>query len=106
MKASKLEELRQNIDHLDKEIISLLAKRFQLTEEVGIYKAAQKLTAQDPGRESQQFEKIAKQAADTDLNPDYASVIYRCVMDLVIARHKEIELSHQTNTPIGQIEAY
>lgn len=104
MKASKLDELRQSIDQLDNEIISLLAKRFQLTEEVGTYKATHKLAAQDPGRESKQFDKITNLAADRDLNPDYAAVIYRCMMDLVIARHKEIELSHQKNTPIGQIE--
>lgn len=91
MKASRLDELRQNIDHLDQQIISLLAKRFQLTEEVGIYKASNKLAAQDSGREAQQFEKIAALAASYELNPQYASAIYRCLMDVVIARHKEIE---------------
>lgn len=91
MKASKLDELRQSIDQLDQEMIGLLAKRFQLTEEVGIYKATHKLAAQDSDREQQQFDKIRRLAESSKLDGEYASVIYRCMMDLAIARHKEIE---------------
>jgi chorismate mutase len=91
MEASRLDELRQGIDHLDEQIISLLAQRFQLTEEVGIYKASNKLPAQDSSREDKQFDKITRLAAACQLNPNYASAIYRCLMDIVILRHKEIE---------------
>lgn len=106
MEASRLDELRQGIDQLDHKIISLLAERFQLTEEVGIYKAINKLTAQDPGRESKQFDKIAKLADSKELNPEYAAAIYRSLMDVVILRHKEIQQSYEQNSRIGQIEAY
>ncbi|OMF27157.1 chorismate mutase [Paenibacillus sp. FSL H8-0548] len=91
MEASRLDELRQGIDHLDQQIISLLAKRFQLTEEVGIYKASNKLAAQDSSREAEQFDKIEGLAASCGLNPQYASAIYRRLMDVVITRHIEIE---------------
>ncbi|CAM4245266.1 chorismate mutase [Paenibacillus endophyticus] len=100
MKASKLDELRQDIDQLDQEMISLLAKRFQLTEEVGIYKATHKLAAQDSGREQQQFDKIRRLAESRKLDGEHASVIYRCIMDLAIARHKEIEQAHKESASI------
>ncbi|OBZ13113.1 MULTISPECIES: chorismate mutase [Bacillales] len=103
MEASRLDELRVNIDQLDEEIIALLAKRFQLTEEVGIYKAANKLTAQDPSRESKQFAKITKLASRNELNPEHATAIYRCLMDVVILRHKEIGRTYGQNNRIGQI---
>ncbi|WP_169084878.1 chorismate mutase [Paenibacillus sp. PL91] len=103
MEASRLEELRQHIDQLDSEMISLLARRFQLTEEVGIYKASNKLSAQDPSRESKQFNKITELASRNELNPEYAIAIYRCLMDVVILRHKEIEQSYMQNNRIGQI---
>jgi chorismate mutase len=103
MEASRLDELRKNIDQLDDEIVALLAKRFQLTEEVGMYKAANKLTAQDPSRESEQFAKITRLASSNELNPEYATAIYRRLMDVVIVRHKEIEQTYEQNNRIGQI---
>ncbi|WP_051250733.1 chorismate mutase [Paenibacillus harenae] len=104
MEASKLEEWRQGIDRLDGEIIALLAERFKLTEEIGRYKARNKLEAQDPQRESRQFEKIMNLSNRYELNPDYSSAIYRCVMDVVISRHQELKQacdSGLASDPIG-----
>ncbi|WP_424766865.1 chorismate mutase [Paenibacillus sp. sgz302251] len=105
MKAFRLNELRAGIDQLDDEIISLLAKRFALTEEVGLYKAINKLEAQDPKRESTQFHKIIQLSDTHGLKPDYATTIYRCLMDVVISRHEEIKQSYDGQNLIGQIEA-
>ena len=87
----KIEKLRTKIDEIDMVIIPLLAKRFLITEQIGILKAANTLSAQDVARESEQFRKIEKVALCNGLNPDYAKEIYRCVMDIVISRHKEIK---------------
>ncbi|NOV01028.1 chorismate mutase [Paenibacillus planticolens] len=87
---TKLEELRTNIDEVDRQIIALLAQRFKYTEEVGIYKANNHLQAQDASRENQQFQKIAQLSEQNGLNPEYASDIYRCLIDIVISRHKEL----------------
>lgn len=91
MEASRLDELRKGIDQLDSEIVSLLAKRFLLTEEVGLYKAENNLNAQDTSRESKQFDKIKQLSDSHGLNPEYASAIYRCMIDIVISRHKELQ---------------
>lgn len=87
---TKLDELRNGIDEIDQKIIALLAQRFQYTEEVGIYKAENDLVSQDVNRENQQFQKIAKLSAQHGLNPEYASEIYRCIIDIVISRHGEL----------------
>lgn len=91
METSKLEKLRNEIDHIDTLILSLLAQRFTITEEIGIYKAENNLHAQDRNRESEQFKKIIQIAQSNGLHPEYASEIYRCVMDIVISRHEEIK---------------
>ncbi|MBP3963904.1 chorismate mutase [Paenibacillus lignilyticus] len=85
-----LDELRQNIDSIDNELVALLAKRFQLTEEVGHYKAIHNLQAQDASREAKQFLKIVQLSEAHGLNAAYATAIFRCVMDQVIARHEEL----------------
>ncbi|WP_054024010.1 chorismate mutase [Bacillus sp. FJAT-28004] len=100
MEVHRLDELRQAIDQIDREMISLLAKRFQLTEEVGMYKAVNQLSAQDPSREANQFDKIKTLASSQELNPEYAASIYRCLMDVVISRHKEIEQRYVQNNRI------
>ena len=87
---TKLDELRKGIDEVDQKMIALLAQRFQYTEEVGIYKAENHLDSQDVSRENQQFQKIAELSAQHGLNPEYASDIYRCIIDIVISRHEEL----------------
>ena len=95
MEASRLEELRKGIDSIDTEMVELLAKRFQLTEEVGVYKAANRLAAQDPGREALQFDKIRHLAEFHGLNPEYAASIFRRIMDVAIARHEELSAAYE-----------
>ncbi|AZN41029.1 chorismate mutase [Paenibacillus albus] len=85
-----LQELRVQIDAIDKQMIALLAERFQLTEEVGKYKAEHQLPPQDTVREAQQFVKIAELSEQHGLNPQYASEIYRRIIDIVIANHREL----------------
>ncbi|CAN7633849.1 MULTISPECIES: chorismate mutase [unclassified Paenibacillus] len=87
---TELDKLRNDIDEIDQKIIALLAKRFKYTEEVGIYKAKNQLNAQDTNRENQQFQKIIQLSEQNGLNPEYASEIYRRIIDIVISRHQEL----------------
>ena len=90
---ANLTELRASIDEIDQQLIALLAQRFQYTEEIGVYKEKNGLNAQDPSREAQQFQKIAQYAEQYGLKPEYAEKIFRHLMDLVIARHLELQSS-------------
>jgi chorismate mutase len=91
METAKLVELRDSIDDLDREIVALLSQRFKLTEEVGIYKAKNTLDAQDITRESEQFNKIIQLSKSYGINPDYSLEIYRCIIDIAISRHQELQ---------------
>ncbi|MBB3110824.1 chorismate mutase [Paenibacillus phyllosphaerae] len=101
MEQSPLNQLRVDIDQVDRQIIALLAERFKLTEEVGQYKAQQGLPAQDPFREQLQFNKIAQLSEECGLKPGYASDIYRLIMDLAIARHRELRQESPSCTASG-----
>ena len=105
MENINLKELRTIIDQIDSEIIQLLSKRFDATEKVGIYKAKNNLMAQDTTRESEKFEKIIKLSEETNLNPDYSVEIFRCIMDVAISRHREIQgRVNGTDTSTGHAE--
>jgi chorismate mutase len=86
----ELNELRKNINIIDKKIIALLAERFKFTEEVGLHKAKNSLPAQDINREALLFQNIVQLSEQFGLNPAYASEIYRCIIDIVINRHQEL----------------
>jgi chorismate mutase len=49
-KRDELDELRTQIDLIDRNIITSLAERMELVEEIGRYKAAHNMVALDEGR--------------------------------------------------------
>lgn len=87
---AEIDDLRKSIDEIDEKMIVLLAERFKYTEKVGLYKAKNHLNAQDANRESQQFQRIAQLSRQNGLNPEYATEIFRRIIDLVISRHEEL----------------
>ncbi|KAA9032412.1 chorismate mutase [Niallia endozanthoxylica] len=91
MENINLEDVRNSIDQVDSELMKLLSKRFELTEKVGIYKAANNLMAQDTIRESEKFDKLILLSEKNGLNSEYALKIFRCIMDMAISRHQEIQ---------------
>ena len=93
MSVSEMDSLRKRIDDLDNDIVALLAERFKVTEEIGVYKAKHDLNPQDRSREADKFAMLSERAENYGLNPKYAVDIYRCIMDIVINRHLEIKAS-------------
>lgn len=93
MSEINLGDLRQQIDVLDEKWITILAERFRVTHEVGVYKATQGIDPIDPQRESAQMEKIAMLAEENGLAPDLAKGILRLIIDAVVSNHQEIAAS-------------
>lgn len=86
-----LQELREGLDAIDTALVALLAERFKLTQEVGLYKKAHQLPPVDKQREALQFERITKLAEDAGLNPEYARNVLRLTIDEVVKNHKAIQ---------------
>lgn len=89
-----LEDLRKRLDKVDSRIIQNLAERFQITEEIGLLKATNKLPPQDVNRETQVFEHIERLAGENGLDVEIANRIYRSILDIVIHRHNELRDSY------------
>ncbi|MCI5121475.1 MAG: chorismate mutase [Candidatus Electrothrix sp. AUS4] len=88
---NRLETIRDSLDKLDSALISILAERFQLTDEVGVFKAENNLPSIDQERERQQFARI-KQLADVHgLEPEIAAKILRLIIDEVVKKHERIK---------------
>ena len=82
--------LRASIDNIDAALVHLLAERFKLTKQVGVYKAAHDLPPFDPGREEVQLERLRKLAEEADLDPAFAEKFYAFIVKEVIRHHEAL----------------
>ncbi len=85
-----LEALRHKIDEIDNQLLALLVARFEVTEQVGLFKSANNLPAIDAGRETTMFEGLERKAAELGLNPGLATKFWRVITDEVVINHKAL----------------
>ncbi len=86
-----LQELRESLDNIDAALVYLLAERFKLTQDVGLYKKAHQLPPVDKQREAVQFARITELAEEAGLDPEYARKVLRITIDEVVKNHKMIQ---------------
>lgn len=82
--------LRKRLDEIDGDLVRLLTERFRVTDAVGRYKSKHRLSAVDPQREAEQFDRLRALAASGGLEPEIAEKVLRCIIDEVVRRHREL----------------
>ncbi|MDR1447390.1 MAG: chorismate mutase [Candidatus Ancillula sp.] len=80
MNTRELDELRILIDEVDDQILSLLARRFALTTEVGYYKAQNNLEPLNTTREAKQYKRLEKLAEKYGLPAGIEKDVFRIIM--------------------------
>jgi len=90
------EEIRQQIDAIDKEIISLFALRFQYVSEIVKFKQdKESVVAQD--RKNQVIEQRGKWAAELGMDKATFECIYECLINHNINKELEILEKRKAN---------
>ena len=87
---AELAALRVQIDLADEQLIALLGRRFQLTDQVGRLKHRHGMVAVDPAREQRQMERIRALAEQAGVAPNLAARLLREVIDEVVENHRRI----------------
>lgn len=77
----KLEELRGEIDRIDKELVLLLEKRFEMTEQVADYKIRHHRAVQDQERERCKLKQVAQMAGPA-LDAEALEQLFRLILAL------------------------
>ena len=93
--AAELLEIRGKIDHIDQDLVQLLAQRLALTHHVGRLKACNALDPVDAGREAQKLEALRALCADNGLNPELVAEIFKKIMAEAVRNHNQIREQHQ-----------
>ena len=87
---NKLVEFRNSLDNVDSALVSILAERFKITDEVGVFKKENDIPPIDTERERRQFERIRELATIHGLEPEIAEKVLRLIIDQVVERHQLI----------------
>ncbi|MGI8491298.1 MAG: chorismate mutase [Acidimicrobiales bacterium] len=76
-----LEDIRNRIDRVDRRLVSLLAERSQLVDQVMVYKRRHHMGVVDRAREDRMLAQIAEWAKEEGLDPRVAQQVLRTVID-------------------------
>lgn len=76
-----LEEIRKEIDNIDKELLDLLDKRTSLISKVAEYKIKKSIPVEDSERRKQIISSKRKKAEELNINPDLIEKIYTLLID-------------------------
>jgi len=85
-----LQDYRKQIDKLDKKLIEILAERFSVTHEVGLYKKENNLPPLDAEREKEMMEKRTKFSEALGLDEDFIIEIFRLITSKSKQNHRKI----------------
>ena len=75
-----INELRNDIDKIDKELVALIGKRMETAAKIGQYKRENNLPVYDPARERELFSKVGEMAGEEFSS--YTRVLYSTMTDI------------------------
>ncbi|MDR0779279.1 MAG: chorismate mutase [Pseudomonadales bacterium] len=84
----ELRQLRDSIDQIDAEILDALVRRFAVTKQVGLLKAAHNLDSVDPVREQEKLARLRQLAKQKGLSEDFVQRLFQHVFDEVVRNHR------------------
>lgn len=85
-----LQNFRQEIDRIDLEICKLIAKRFAVTQKVGLYKIKNNLPLEDKKREAAIMQKLIKKSKALKLDPILIQQIFRLIIEKIKKNYKRL----------------
>ena len=94
-----LEELRHQIDHVDKELYEIIAQRMDIVEEIGQYKKRNNVTVFQKNRWKEISDSRRQWAEKLNLNPDFMAELFKVIHDASIKRQETI-----LNNPLDKSE--
>ncbi len=80
--------LRNTIDSIDEEILTVLARRFEVTNKVGQLKATHGLDSVDPVREQEKLQRLQLSADLKGLNGQFVQELFQQVFIEVVKNHR------------------
>lgn len=87
---NNIEDLRSQIDLIDKELIQLYANRMDLAEKIGEYKKQNNISIYQQSRWSEILEETMKRAEPLGLSPSFMDKVLRAIHEESISRQEKV----------------
>ncbi|PSQ44667.1 chorismate mutase [Halobacteriales archaeon SW_7_68_16] len=84
-----LDELREEIQSIDREIVELVAQRTYVAETIAQVKAEQGLPTTDEGQEQQVMDRAGENAKQFDVDSNLVKAIFRLLIELNKVEQRE-----------------
>jgi len=84
-----LDELREEIQSIDREIVELVAQRTYVAETIAQVKAEQGLPTTDEGQEQQVMDRAGENAEQFDVDSNLVKAIFRLLIELNKVEQRE-----------------
>lgn len=85
-----LATLRKQIDDIDTELVELLAKRMQISREIGKYKKEHRMPVLQMGRHDEIMQTRCNAAKEMDMDPDFMKVVLQAIHEESVRQQLEI----------------
>ena len=82
--------LRKQIDEIDEQLLSILAKRMKISKEIGIYKKEQNMPILQSGRYNDILENRTRQGEAMDLSAEFVTEIMKSIHEESVKVQMEI----------------
>lgn len=93
----ELDKLRQQINEIDKSLISLIKQRFELTHKIGVLKKRIGLPIRDKRRERQVLEMTTLEAQNLGLDKKLIKSLYKAFMKQAVKNNKNVVVNNDDN---------
>ncbi len=87
---TELDDLRMKIDELDRQLLSCLGKRMQVSEKIAKYKFEHSITILQQGRYEEILQNRRMQAEQNGLNPDFVVKVYEDIHEESVNRQNNV----------------
>ena len=85
----RLDELRQEIEDIDREIVELIARRTYVADTVAAVKAERDLPTTDEGQEERVMDRAGANAEQFDVDANLVKAIFRLLIELNKVEQRE-----------------
>lgn len=86
-----LDRLREQLDHIDQQILELISKRMEVVKKVGEYKLKHNLPMLDENRKKIMIENRIEKGKKLNLPTNFVRSLYKQIHDLALSREEELK---------------
>ncbi|WP_144394856.1 prephenate dehydratase [Pleionea sediminis] len=95
----ELNKLREAIDHLDLELLNLLARRISLCDQVGEHKIATQSVTRDPEREDALLKNKIELAKEIGLSPIFVKELFELIINHSVKKQYQMKMNQPFKSP-------